>query len=154
MSGMTILPRSLFMLALAGCSGTSAGDAIVDSPLSGQVGAQHWTFQVGATDPFLSEGDGDFVAALYATSYTPCSDPEPSGSHLFVSVPKQPGTYNLSLMRNITFVVGDGDNLISLDGEIVVDEVTTTTVTGGLRTRRDGGNDVNGQFQLSVCPSR
>lgn len=145
-------------LALAGCSsgndgGTTSG-TIVDTPLSGKVGNQSWTFQLGATDAFLSQGDGDFVAALYATSYTPCTDSDPTGPHLFVAVPKQPGVYPLSAMRNVTFVVNDADNLLSLDGEIEVHQVTATSVTGGLRTRRDDGNDVNGQFQLTVCPEQ
>ncbi|HEX3759547.1 MAG TPA: hypothetical protein VHW23_12610 [Kofleriaceae bacterium] len=155
---MTANSRLLVLaLALAGCSSSSDSDTVsgaADTPLSGKVGSQSWTFQIGATDPFLSQGDGDFVAALYATSYTPCSGSEPTGPHLFVAVPKQPGTYPLSPMRNVTFVTADDDNLISLDGEVEVHEVTATTVTGGLRTRRDDGNDVNGQFQLTVCPEQ
>jgi len=152
---MTTISRSLFVVALAfaGCADSEGGGDIAETPLSGKVGGQTWTFQVGATDAFLSE-DGDFFAALYAASFTPCTDIEPTGPHLLVAVPKQPGTYNLSLMRNITFVVGDSDNLISLDGEIVIDSVTATAVTGGLRTRRDDGNDVNGQFELTICSDR
>jgi hypothetical protein len=157
MTGMTTLTRALshtlaLALALAGCSASSDSEPIVTTPLAGKVGGQSWTFQIGATDAFLSRGDGDFVAVLHATSYTPCSTSEPTGPHLLVSVPKQPGVYPLSLMRNVTFVVNDSDNLISLDGEVEVHQVTATTVTAGLRTRRDDGNDVNGQFQLTVCP--
>jgi hypothetical protein len=159
---MVIAHRSVFavfvplfaaVLALPACSGDDGGGGgeIADTPLSGKVAGQAWTFQVGATDAFLSE-DGDFFAALYDTSFTPCTFDEPSRPHLLLSIPKQPGTYDLSLMRNVTFVVGDADNLISLDGQIVVDEVTATSVTGGLQTRRDDGNDVNGQFQITVCP--
>jgi hypothetical protein len=149
---MTAIPRSLVLaLALAGCSSSSGGDAIVSSPLSGKVGGQSWTFQTGATDTFLSQDSDDFAAVLYATSYAPCTG-NPSGPHLFVSVPKQPGVYNLSPTRNVTFTVNDTDNLISLDGVVAVHEVTATSVTGGLQTHYDGGNDVNGQFQLTVCP--
>jgi hypothetical protein len=154
---MVIAHRSVFvpllaaLLALPACSGSSDGDEeIAAGPLSGKVAGQAWTFQAGATDAFLSE-DGDFFAALYDTSFTPCGFDEPNRPHLLLSLPKQPGTYDLSLMRNITFVVGESENLVSLDGQIVVDEVTATSVTGGLRTRRDDGNDVNGQFQLTVC---
>lgn len=139
-------------LALAACSGSDGGDVeIAATPLSGKVGGQAWTFQAGATDAFLSQ-DSDFFAALYDTSFTPCGFDEPTGPHLLVSVPKQPGEYPLSLQRNITFVVGEADNLISLEGRIVVDEVTATRVTGALVTRRDDGNDVNGEFELTVCP--
>jgi hypothetical protein len=156
---MTTLIRSLVLglplilasaAALAGCSSSSDSEPIATSPLSGKVVGQSWTFQVGATDAFQSE-DGDFAATLYATSYTPCTTSEPPGPRLFVSVPKQPGVYPLTLTRNITFANGS-DNLITVDGEIEVHEVTATHVTAGLRTRYDDGNDVNGQFELTVCP--
>jgi hypothetical protein len=152
---MVMISRSLWfvLLVLASCAGSDDdGGELVDTPLSGKVGGQTWTFQVGETDAFLSEGSGDFFAALYSTPYTPCSRSEPTGPHLLVSVPKQPGDYDLSLMRNITFVVDGSSNLISLQGQVVVESVTATTVTGGLRTKRDDGNDVNGQFQLTICP--
>jgi len=152
---MVIRFRSLFIvtLVLAGCTGSDDGGGdIVDATLSGKIGGQAWTFQTGATDAFLSGGDGDFFAALYAAPYAPCGTSAPSGPHLLVSVPKQPGDYDLSLMRNITFVVDGSNNLISLQGQVVVESVTATTVTGGLRTKRDDGNDVNGHFQLTICP--
>jgi len=151
---MTAFSRVLVLgLALAGCSSSSSdGETIDDAPLSGKVGSQSWTFQVGATNALLSQGDEAFVAGLYATSYTPCVDTAPRGNYLIASIPKQPGTYPLSLLRNITFAVGAGDNLIGVEGELVVDEVTATTVTGGLRTRYDDGNDVNGRFQITICP--
>jgi hypothetical protein len=150
------MPRSgfLFIVAavLAGCS-SSGGDNIVESSLSGKVAGQPWTFQVGATDAFLSD-DTSFFAALYATPYTACVDSEPTTPHLLVSVPKKPGDYDLSLALNITFAVGSSDNLISLNGKITVDSVTATSVTGGLVTRYDDGNDVNGQFELTICPDQ
>jgi hypothetical protein len=151
---MVTLSRTLFVvtLVLAGCTGDDGGGDVVDAPLSGKIGGQSWTFQVGATDAFLSEGDGDFFAALYASPYTACVDREPTGPHILAAIPKQPGDYNLSLMRNITFVIDGSTNLVSLEGQIVVEEVTATMVTGGLRTRRDDGNDVNGRFQLTICP--
>jgi hypothetical protein len=31
--------------------------------------------------------------------------------------------------------------------------VTATTVTGGLHGIYDGGNEVNGRFQISICPN-
>jgi hypothetical protein len=140
-------------MALAGCAGSDDGGGDpADTPLAGKIGGATWSFQVGATDAFLSE-DGDFFAALYATTYTPCTGPEPTGPHLLMAVPKQPGEYDLSLMRNVTFAV-DNDNLISLSGRIVVDTVSATTVTGAVKTRRDDGNSVDGRFTLTVCPDQ
>ena len=40
--------------------------------------------------------------------------------------------------------------LISVQGTISVDSVTATAVSGGLRTRYDGGNDVNGRFEIAM----
>jgi hypothetical protein len=53
--------------------------------------------------------------------------------------------------RNMTFVVGDSQNLISFDGRIIVDEVTPTGVKGGLVGSYDGQNQVNGAFELKIC---
>lgn len=140
-------------VVLAGCSSSDDnGENVATSPLAGKVGGQTWTFQIGATDAFLSEGEDDFFAALYAESYTPCTGIEPTSPHLLVSVPKQPGSYDFGTMRNITFVTAGDDNLISLSGQIVVDSVTATMITGGVRSHRDDSNDVNGQFQLTICP--
>lgn len=58
----------------------------------------------------------------------------------------------MSLSRNMTFVVGDSDNLIATNGRIVVDEVTATTVKGGLVASYDGSNEVNGRFEVTICP--
>jgi hypothetical protein len=73
-------------------------------------------------------------------------------AHLIVAIPKAPGEYEMSLQRNMTFVVGDSNNLIATKGRIVVDEVTTTTVQGGLVAEYDGSNQVNGRFEVTICP--
>ena len=95
--------------------------------------------------------DGDFFAAFYPSAYTPCVDRDPTGPYLIASIPKQPGDYDMSLSRNMTFADGL-NNLIVVNGRIVIDTVTATTVTGGLRGTYNGGNEVDGQFQLTICP--
>jgi len=138
-------------LSLAACSvETSGPDDIATTPLSGMVGGQPWTFQAGHTSAFLSEGEPDFFATLFPAPFTQCGFSEPQGNHLILSIPKAVGTYELSLSRNMTFVVGN-NNLIGLDGTIVVDEVTPTTVKGGIVASYDSQNDVNGRFQVTVC---
>ena len=69
-----------------------------------------------------------------------------------VGIPKTPGEYEMSLQRNMTFVVGDSQNLIATKGRIVVDEVTATSVKGGLVGTYDGQNEVNGRFEVTICP--
>ena len=142
------------MTSLAGCATSDPDVDIAATPLAGSVGGTPWTFRTGSTDAFLSEGDDNFFASFYATSYDPCIDREPTGPHLLVGVPKQPGDYELGfgLGRSMTFVVASGSNLVSFDGRIVVDAVTATTVTGGLHGIYDGNNEVDGRFEISICP--
>lgn len=135
---------------IAGACGGGGGEEIVDTTLSGSVGGQPWTFVAGHTDAFLSEGESDFFAELYAGTFTPCGFDTPTGDFLIVSVPKEVGEYDFSLSLNMTFVVGS-DNLVATDGRVVVDEVTATTVRGGLVGDFDGDNHVNGQFELTIC---
>lgn len=137
-----------FLLAGA-CSVTTSQD-IDPGNLSGVVGGQTWSFQAGSTDGFLSSGQTDFYATLYPVAYAACGT-EPDGPHIIVSVPKIVGDYDFDLSRNMTFVDG-ADNLISIDGRIVVDSVTSDHVSGGLHGTYDIDNEVNGQFDITVCP--
>lgn len=137
------------VLLVAACGGGSSYE-VSDEPLAGTVGGAAWTFEAGHTNAFLSEGEDDFFAELYAEAFTPCGFTTPSGSHLIIAVPKEPGEYDFSLQLNMTFVVGT-DNLVATEGKVVVDEVTATTVTGGVHGIFDGDNEVDGQFTLTVC---
>jgi hypothetical protein len=143
---------AIAMMALVGCAADDSNPELADTMLSGKVGGQTWTFAAGHTSAFLSEGEPDFFATLYPTAFTTCGFSEPGGNHLIVAVPKQPGEYPMSLSRNMTFVVGESNNLIATNGKIVVDEVTATTVKGGLVATYDGQNEVNGRFELAICP--
>ena len=136
---------------LAACGTNGSSMTIDDGPLTGLVYGQPWTFQAGGTDAFLSEGDDNFFATFYASAFT-CGSSEPSGPSLIVAVPKVAGSYPMSLMRNMTFVMGS-DNKVAIDGLVNVDSVTATTVTGGLVGTFDDQNTVSGHFTLTVCPS-
>ncbi len=141
------------VLALTGCSITTSTSTDIDpTPLAGTVSGQAWSFAAGNTDAFLSEGQDDFFATFYESSYTPCTDSDPSGPHLIIAIPKSPGDYTMDLSRNMTFVDGD-NNLVAIDGRIIVDTVTATQVTGGVHGTYDDENDVSGQFAITVCPS-
>jgi len=148
-------PRLAWLLApvLAACTSSSPSTDIDSTPLSGSVGGQPWTIMAGATDPFGSQDQPDFSATLSPAAFA-CNDSDPTVPHLFVSIPRQPGDYPMSLSRNMTFVDSAAHNLIVVDGRIVVDSVTATTVTGGLVGRYDGSNEVNGRFTLTVCPNQ
>jgi len=140
------------MMALVGCATDDASSAQINNEmLTGTVGGNAWTFKMGHTDAFLSEGEDDFFSTLYPTTFTTCGFSEPGGDHLIVAVPKAVGEYPMSLSRNMTFVVGGNNNLIGTNGRIVVDEVTATTIKGGMVAQYDGSNEVNGRFELTIC---
>jgi hypothetical protein len=142
------LAGTTLALALGAC-GTDF--TVASTPLAGTVGGQPWTFVAGDTDAFLSEGETDFFASFYAATFTPCGFSSPSGNHLIVAVPKEPGEYDFSLSLNMTFVVGASENLVATEGVVIVDEVTPTLARGGLHGTFDGDNEVDGRFELTVC---
>ena len=141
--------------SLAACTTDEGGGGsadIADSQLAGTVGGQTWQFAAGHTSALLSEGEPDFFASLYPMTFTACGFSEPSGNHLIVSIPKTPGEYEMGLSRNMTFVVCESDNLVAFNGKIVVDEVTATSVKGGLVGSYDSSNEVSGRFEVTICP--
>ena len=152
MTKLLALASFCFLASLAACGTSDSGSTTIDDGnLTGMVYGQPWTFQAGGTDAFLSEGDDNFFATFYSGAFT-CGGSEPSGPSLIVAVPKVPGDYPMSLMRNMTFVMGS-DNKVATDGRVVVDSVTATSVTGGLVGTFDDQNTVSGHFTLTVCPS-
>lgn len=142
------------LVSFTGCTISAGTDDISILNLEGYVDGRSWSFAAGHTDAYLSEGEDDFSAALYPSSFTPCGFTEPSGPHLLVSIPKNPGDYDMDFARNITFVGENFENRVSLDGRIVVDEVTATRVRGGLVADYDFDNEVNGQFDVTICARR
>jgi hypothetical protein len=147
------------LLALVGCGSGGGGDGgggnvtISDQPLAGVIGGQPWTFGSGETDAFLSTADTFFVN-LYPGTVTPCSLGGPTDADLVtMEVPTAPGSYPLSLQRNVTlYVASTSFNNVATRGLLVIDSVTATTVSGGLNTTYDDSNHVDGQFQATICP--
>jgi hypothetical protein len=147
-----MMKSTVFSIALlAGACTVTTNSSIDSTPLAGTVSGQSWSFVAGNTDSFLSSGQDNYYATLYATAFTPCSGVEPSGPHLIVAIPKTAGDYQMSLSRNMTFTDGS-DNKIATDGRIVVSTVSATTVSGGLHGTYDASNEVSGQFTVTICP--
>jgi hypothetical protein len=142
----------LSVVSLVACSSSSSQVDIATTPLSGTVDGMPWTFQVGATNAFLSEGQTDFFGTFHASSYMVCVESGSTELSLIASVPRQPGDYDFNLDRNITVVGADNFNRVATEGRIVIDSVTATTVTGGLHATFDKSNEVNGRFQITICP--
>lgn len=150
MTKLALLTTVLLSAGATACTVTTGNEEIVDSNLSGVVAGQSWNFVAGNTDAFLSEGEDDFFATLYPSSFTPCGFSEPTGPHLIVSIPKNTGDFDMGFGRNMTFVDGS-DNLVTFDGHIRVDSITATNITGGMVASYDFDNEVNGMFNVTIC---
>jgi hypothetical protein len=155
---MKLKTLAALAVALTACAGDDDGGGgggveILDTPLAGMVAGQPWTFVAGDTDAYLSEGEPDYFTSLYAETFTACSFSPASSNHLIVQLPRVPGEYPFSINGgNMTFAIAPSDNLVTFNGKIVIDEVTATTVTGGLYGRYNTANEVNGRFTATICP--
>lgn len=136
-------------LGLWACGEEDAAIEIADQPLQGQVEGEAWTVGGAATHAFLSNEEGFWVDVL-ATPLM-CGGGFGGGNKLIVTVPREVGEYPLGPRLNMTFAVGDNENLITFDGAIIVEEVTDTTVTASLKANFDGDNTVEGRFTAEIC---
>lgn len=150
------MKKLLMMTLLAACGGDDAGsdEPIAQQNLTGLVAGQPWELVAGEINAFLSEGEDDYFASLYAAEYEECGFGAPEGPFLIVSIPKELGEKNLSLGQNMTFVQdnAENDNFVGTRGKIRVDEITETTVTGALRASFDSENEVEGELTVTICP--
>lgn len=141
---------STVSLGAFGCGGSSVD--IETTPLAGTVFGAAWTFQAGHTSAFLSD-DMELFSSLYPETFTACGFSEPDGPHLLMGIPTAAGEYELGFGAGLTVTFAqNADNKIATEGLIVVDEVTATRVTGGLYATFDGDNEVNGRFDVTICP--
>ena len=146
----------LVLGSAVGC-GSSGGDggnaSIAATPLAGKIGGQSWSLGTGETDSFLSTST-HFDVSLYSDTFTACSGSSSVDTYLSLGMPATPGDYAISLQGEATanFVVGGSQNLIASSGHLVIDAVTSTTITGGINVSFDGNNAVDGQFTAAICP--
>jgi len=144
--------------ALVACGGgdnnSSSNLSISSQPLTGKVGGLSWTLGTAQSDSALSDADGYFVD-MYSDSLAACtgSGMSSAGSSLIAILPTAAGDYPLGMNQTVTFYLSaTGDNLVATSGKIHIDAVTSTTISGGLRATYDANNDVDGQFQATICP--
>ena len=149
--------HSLAVFLSLGVMGACAGYEVTDQPLTGKVGSNPWTFVEGYTDDFLSDEDS-FRAELYPADVDECGFFRPGAmDHLLVRIPTATGEYELSLQQNMTYVVYDEEgprNLVATEGVLVVESIDATTIMAGLHSRFDGDNEVDGNFEITICPPR
>jgi hypothetical protein len=144
----------LVLLGAVGCgSGSDGGTAtIATTPLAGKIGGQSWSLGTGETDSFLSTAT-QFDVSIYSDTFTPCSGQSSQENYLSLGVPTAAGDYSINLQGPATavFVVGGSQNLVATSGHLVIDTVTSTTITGGINVSFNGDNAVDGQFTATIC---
>ncbi len=144
------LALAVVLLAACGPGGGSSW-SVTDQPLAGVIDGAAWTFAAGDTDAFLSDEEGYF-ASLYGEDFEACGFSSPEPPFLLLSIPTEPGEYSFSLSGwNSTIVPAPGENLIVLTGGVIVDEITDTTISGGIYARFDGDNELDGNFTVTIC---
>ena len=94
-------------------------------------------------------------ATLDAVDFSDCDDaPQGGGAPVILNIPTTVGTRSFGLQLNGTFVVPGADgpeNLATLNGKVVVDAITDTTITGGVRMSYDSANSIDGRFEVMIC---
>ncbi len=157
---LRLLGLALLATAFQACAddadGGTSSAPIATTPLAGKVGGEAWTFATGATNAFLSADDDDYFATLFAVDFSGCEDaPQGGVTAVILSIPKVVGTRSFGLQLNGTFVIAGADgpeNLATLNGKIVVDAITDTAITGGVRMTYDSANAIDGRFEVMICP--
>ncbi len=142
----------LAFLLVAGCANTGAED-ISSGTLAGTINGEAWSFVAGWGDP----GDSDVLVSLFSGAATACGFEDGSETHVLIAVPLTPGTYPFGLdkgqVATMVYSMTDGTpmNVVATTGTLVVHEVTAEKVTAGV-VMVDGDHEVNGQFEVTLCP--
>lgn len=144
---------AIWAVLVSGCS----SDGLSENPLSGRIGGEAWTFAEGYAEPAPPE-----ATELHVTLYSEpveqgCSASLLPGNKVLFRMPRETGTYALSLLQSVTLVVeveGGVDNYIATFGEIDVRQISEVAVEAGLVAsfNHDPNLSVNGTFTVEVCP--
>ncbi len=151
----TVAAALLTLLGVVGCASSNdngGSAAIAMTPLAGKIGGQSWSLGTAETDSFLSDSTTFFVS-MYSDTFTACTGSSTQENYFSPIIPNTPGDYPLNSQGfTATFVVGGSQNFFATSGHLVIDQVTSTTVTGGINASASSDNAIDGQFTLTVCP--
>jgi hypothetical protein len=137
-------------LVACGPDDDGGGAEIADQPLSGTLAGAGWNYTNGTTDPWLS--DDETLFGLLVRDNFGCDFGTVSFPLVSFAMPTEPGEYEMGPGHGVTFTVGDNENLNVMEGVLVVDEVTETTASGRMRAVYDADNEVEGTFEVDICP--
>ncbi len=142
------------LLILSACGDDTDSIDVADTPLSGKVAGEAWTFASAQTNAFLSDEEGYWVD-LYSAPVASCGDSTPAGPKLIILLPSNVGEYDFSPAQTMTFVVphdGEGPmNNVASKGRLIVESITDTTITAAVHGIFDDDNEVDGRFTVEIC---
>jgi hypothetical protein len=161
---MKLLTRSAAVVCLAflftacGRAHDRADDIVADAP-SGLFNGAEWSMRKASVS---KSSDGtELTVRLFAEDVTDCAYSAPQDSttgYLLWTMPAEEGRRSLKLMFNdtsenqtITFVTPPSTNEISVDGVILVNELTETTVNFGFIAESGEENAINGTVTATLC---
>ena len=144
--------------SLGACGGGGGDDAPADlnviatTPAAGMIAGV--PFSLGTR--FMDVDTGDLNVDLLPVAAADCTLDETDGKFPFIIffTPATPGTYTLGNEHTVTFVDKPSNNLIVQQGVVQIDEITATTVRGGLHVFNSEFGEVNGRFDGQLCFSR
>jgi hypothetical protein len=140
-----LVGTSFWGLALiVGCGGNNGG-----TPLSGMIVGRPWTFVAGQAN--AAAINGTYNLTTYPGQYAKCTSYPPFDAIYLNQVPNSVGTYAVGATTvDVTFA---GSDNINGTGTIVVDAVTTTTISGHADLMSsDPATYATGHFDATICP--
>jgi hypothetical protein len=141
---------------LAACGGDDGGDGepadldvIAATPASGTIAGTPFTLGTR----FMNQTDGELWFDLLPTAAADCTLDETDGQYPFIIffTPAAVGRYPLGQTQFVTFVPAPSTNLGISRGVIEIEELTATTVRGGLHVWSASDGEINGRFDGPLC---
>jgi len=149
-----ILLASVLGSLLAACGGGGSPPEFIDQTAQGEIDGVPWV--IG--DGFASvDSDGSMsIDLVLPQTETGCDIFVASGDEVIFSVPTaDPALYQLeaSLTGQTVTLFADAtvNNFIATSGQIEIQTVTETTVTGRIAAEFDSSTYVNGNFEIPRC---
>jgi hypothetical protein len=135
-----------------GCSSPPEATLVDPGLLAGQFNGRPWNAAIGTSARFTPDSN-EIHSTLSEVSMEAC---HPEGTEqLVLDIPFKPGIYRLDLAHTVHFVTpASKDDLAATEGELIVHEVTETTIKAGLYAIYNANPkyEVSGQFTIHRCP--
>lgn len=153
----------LCLVGFVGCgkSDSSQADAFIatlrtGSPAAGKIDGFAWEFSSGRAEPDPYYPGNLRIELWNEYVSNPCTAVLTSDRKILFSIPDQTADYSLGNTVNFTlyaFALGQNKNVVVTQGVIRISEITDTYVAGALNGSSSDANQINGSFNVELCPS-